>query len=86
MIPFYIPGRMVLGVPQGGPDSLKWTAAVYNERLRKIISEYVPFKHGTNALTIPIWANSVQKGDGLSVVLHNDEGTGSVSFGANVMP
>lgn len=86
MTVFYIPRFFSIRVTNGGPDSLIWTAAIKNNTSDEVISQYTKFIHGQTGLTIKINAGSISEGDDISVILHNDSGTGSVIAMGTIEP
>lgn len=86
MVNYFIPGMYLLIVPDGGPESLKWTAAIYNSTKKEIISEYTRFHHGYNQLIIEIFEHSISEGDTLQLYVNNDEGVGQILLNGMVAP
>lgn len=83
---FYIPRFFSISVTNGGPVSLIWTAAIKNTTSDVIISDYTPFIHGETGLTIKIYEDSISEGDDISVILHNNTGTGSIIAEGTIAP
>lgn len=83
---FYIPRFFTISVTNGGPSSLTWAAAIKNNTSDEIISDYTPFIHGQTGLTVTINEGSISEGDDISVILHNDTGTGSIIAEGTIAP
>lgn len=59
-------------VINGGPESLKWTAATYNGRTGERLSEFVKFQHRSKKMNIPIDKSKVCLGDNIFLKFDND--------------
>lgn len=79
-VEYVIPPTIILDVSNGGPESLSWSAAIYDVTSNSVVSDWKEFSHGYNALSMSVDRSKVSLGDNLQVWLHANSGSGTVSF------
>lgn len=69
-----------LEVIDGGPESLSWSAAIYNATTNELVNDWQEFKHGSNNMIFNINQTKVHVGDQLQVHVHANSGEGYITF------
>jgi len=81
---YIVPPFLMLDVIDGGPESLSWSASVYNVTTGELVNDWQEFKHGGNDIIFNLDKTKVHVGDQLKVNVHANSGKGNITFIAGI--
>lgn len=79
----FVGNGIKLDVANGGPESLSWSAMVYNKRTGKqVLKDWVEFKHGDSTMSLYFDKSAdIKVGDSFDVVFTNNNYVGPSQIG-----
>lgn len=69
-----------LDIKDGGPESLSWSAAIYNATTNELVSDWQEYKHGERHIFYDLDTTKIDVGDQLQVYVQANSGEGYISF------